>query len=226
MFYRRLRTVEDQELGGLGLKFVNTRKFCNGMFTIKDGTLLAHDVLEHQQGINSIGSIGDEMLALGGICYTRGQWGILNHDGRGSHYSIEENIAADILHMARLYFEDRVPFRQKLTRSRKDDPTNQVDNVIEAARDGWETRADFNGDPPSADKRDTYLETCRVYMLHGAKLADRRFGSGILANQMFWEIHRVTNKTIKQIEFEGQEFTLGYDFRGNVTFSETTTEYH
>jgi hypothetical protein len=219
----RLRAVEDDEYGYIGLKFVIPHKFCNGRFTIQSGAVLAHDSIEHQQGTQKIGSIGDEMIALGGICFTRGQWGDLNRNNHGSIFSTEESIAFD-LHgpMANLYFEDGVPFRQKLVKSRDDDPTDFVDSVIECARENWVDRYEpyDEADVLNQEQIDSYLEACRTYMLHGAKLAERRYPSAMMANALFWEIERVTSKLIDQIEYEGQEFVLSYDFSLNVNFNE------
>lgn len=223
----RLRAVEDDEFGSLGLKFVIPHKLCTGRFTIQSGLLLAHDVIEHQQGTQKIGSIGDEMIALGGICYTRGQWGEISRDGVGGAYSVEENIASD-LHgqMANLYFENNVPFRAKLVKSRDEDPSGFVDGVIECARENWSNRYErWDVDQNLHQEQiDTYLEACRTFMLHGSKLANRRFGSGILANDLFWQIERETDGLIKSMEYEGQEFTLGYDFNRNIRFHEVYDE--
>lgn len=228
MTHKRLRAVEDEEYGGLGLKFVEPHKFCNGRFTIQTGLVLAHDIIEHQQGTAKIGSIGDEMIALGGICYSRGQWGDLNRNGAGGFFSTEESIASDIHNMAGLYFNNNIPFRQKLVRSRKSDPTNFVDYVIEAARENWDKSFDrWEGySEPNQEQIDTYLEACRIYMVHGAKLADRRFGSGVLANDMFWEIERNTSGLIQQLEYEGQEFILSYDFNKNIQFREAEDPFY
>lgn len=221
----RLRVVEDEEYGGLGLKFVVPHKLCNGRFTIQTGLVLAHDVIEHQQGHQKIGSIGDEMVALGGICYARGQWG----DVDNSHYSAEQSIASEITgQMANLYLDQGIPFRQKLQRSRKSDPTAFVDYVIEEARSSWTTVFEVwdNDQRHSQERIDSYLEACRIYMLHGAKLAERRFGSGILANEMFNQIKDTTETQISNLEFEGQEFILGYDFNKNIRFNEVQDDLH
>lgn len=221
MTHKRLRAVMDDEFGILGLKFIEPRKTCNGKFTITDGLTLAHDIIEHQQGTSKIGTIGDEMVALGGVCYSRAQWSDMSRDRNYTHKD-EEGLANDIMYMASLYFYNKIPFRQKLITSRKDDPTDYVDYVIEAARENWSSHFDHQHDIRKISQQDidTYLETCRIYMLHGAKLADRRFGSGMLANQMFWEIERVTSDLIKDIQYEGQEFLLSYDFNRKVSFRE------
>jgi len=225
MRYVRFRVVEDQEFGGLGLKFAQTHKLCNGMFTIQNGLILAHDLVEHQQGHQKIGSIGDEMVALGGSCYTRGQWEDVS---RRSIYSAADSLASDLTgQMATLYLEQNVPFRQKLVTSRDEDPSGFVDCVIETARDSWSKNYEsYDLDHrPTQERVDTYLEACRTYMLHGAKLAHRRYGCGMLANNLFREIERVVGEDrISFMDYEGQEFLLGYDFKLNVTFREDYPE--
>lgn len=219
MKYLRFQAVEDEDYGSLGLKFVNPKKMCNGKFTIQNGLLLAHDCIEHQQGHQKIGSIGDEMVALGGICFTRGQWGSLRRSGM-EYYSPVDSISMDITgEMARLYMEQGVPFRQKLVRSRCEDPSGIVDDVIECARQSWNKR--YDGDKPIRQERiDSYLEACRVYMLHGSKLADRRFDRPHIAHDLFWAIEDATDKIITNLEYEGQLFSLSYDFNMNVRFNE------
>ena len=212
-----MRSIVDDEHGGLGLKFIQPHKTCSGRFRISDALLLAHDVLEHQQGTGKIGSIGDEMIALGGICFTRGQFGELRRDRIGSAYSPEESSSHDITYMAEIFFEQNVPFRQKLVRSKNDDPTGCVDNVIECARANWNKTCDFN---VSIEERDTYLESCRLLLTQGALMAERRFESAGLANEMFWVMEKATDSVIKHLECEGQEFSLGYDFSGRVTLTE------
>ena len=211
MRYKTMIAVEDQELGGIGLKFIDQRNFCNGMFTAQDGLIVAHDIIEHQQGIAKIGSIGDEMVALGGVCYTRAQWGSMTRNSGMYMYTPAQSIASDIHNMGRLYFENHIPFRQKLVKSRGDDESGLVDDVIECAREDF--RKYWEGDEedcPLNLARDSYLEDCRTYMLHGVKLAVRRFGSGHVAHDTFWAIEEAASQITKNIDFEGQQFRLQY----------------
>lgn len=222
MKHIRFVAVEDTDYGWLGIKFKNPKKLCNGRFTITTGDLLAHDCIEHQQGHARIGSIGDEMLALGGVCFARGQWGYLREDA--SWYTPVESLSHDITgEMARLYLEEKIPFRQKLVRCRGEDPSGIVDNVIECARENWDTQYE-SYDEIDAELRqadvDNYLESCRQYMLQGSLLSLRRFGSAIDAHEMFWEIERQSKFVLKDLEYPGQEFLLSYDFNRNVTFKE------
>ena len=65
MRYVRLQVAEDQLSGELGLKIKGMRA-TEGM-AMGSGLLVAHDLLEHQNGLRAIGSVGDELEALGGI---------------------------------------------------------------------------------------------------------------------------------------------------------------
>ena len=214
MTFKRLRVVKDKEFGGLGLKFVEPRKLCNGRFTIQSGLVLAHDIIEHQQGTHKIGTIGDEMIALGGTCYARAQWGSIS----------AQDISADILNMSELFFAQKIPFKQKLVKSRNSDPTGFIDEVIETVKEEWNPHHHYTDDSCSElnqESIDTFLEACRTYMLHGAKLADRRFGSRMLAYDIFQDIETKTHDIINGcLEGEGQEFILFYDFNGNVRLDE------
>jgi len=54
-----------------------------GYVAATEGELIAHDILEHQNGLSAIGSVDDELEALGGLYFVRGWSGQLRRDGRG-----------------------------------------------------------------------------------------------------------------------------------------------
>lgn len=211
--------VEDEQFGGLGLKFKRDHKFCNGMFTAQNGLIVAHDIVEHQQGTKRIGTIGDEMVAIGGIVFTRAQWGEMTRN-RFSFHSPEESVASDVIEMARLYFDFNVPFRQKLVKTREPDLGFIIDQVIECSRYGIRKEFESSGIEASTDQIDSYLAQSQDYMLHGVKLATRRFGDGITANNLFWNIEQATDVIASNLEFEGQTFRLSYDL-GKAYMEET-----
>ena len=220
MRYVQLEVIEDLEFGGLGLAFKN-RKFCNGMFTTQEGLVVAHDLIEHQQGTAKIGSIGDEMIALGGVCFTRAQWGDMRRDSIGSMYTPEQNISSDIIHMGRLYLDNGVPMRQPLKRVRSNPLECIVDSVIDYAREDIRSELD---EPCSQEQIDNYLEQCRLLMTQGISMANRRFGNGLVANNQFWAIEQKVSDFIHQIEYAGQQFRLGYG-EGKCVMSEVYPEY-
>ena len=75
MTSKRMVVVEDCEFGGLGLKFKDQHKFCNGMFTAQDGLIVAHDMFW------AIEEAAD--LCTRGIEYA-GQEFVLTYDRQGA----------------------------------------------------------------------------------------------------------------------------------------------
>jgi hypothetical protein len=94
-----LTVAEDHELGGYGLLIDGMHG--DDINPAQSGLLVAHDLLEHVNGTAHIGTIDDELEALGGIWFVRGQHADLTRDGSGSMYTPEENIASDIVRMFR-----------------------------------------------------------------------------------------------------------------------------
>lgn len=223
MRYLKFEAVEDQEFGGLGLVNVTDRhKLCNGMFTAQTGLILAHDIIEHQQGFSKIGSIGDEMLALGGVVFTRADWSDLSRNGSGSRHTPAEHLASDVVNMGRMFLQSGVPFRQKLQTTRLDSFEILINDTIECAREAIRDELD-DDESVSQHDIDTYLEGCRILMLRGTYLANKRFNSQAHANTLFWDIENAANCCIEHLEYVGQRFRLGYEW-GNVVMEECYPE--
>jgi len=124
---------EDRSTGELGLIIEGTRLMDYPMVA-NDGLLVAHDLIEHQQGIHKIGSIGDELLALGAIWYVRGQHSDLRRGGTGSMHSPETNIAYDVINMGRMFCEG-VQLRQPVPKTRAGDHEDAFQTIIQKARE-------------------------------------------------------------------------------------------
>lgn len=76
-YERIIHTVDD---GGEGWRFKRLRA-CNGMpMNTNEAFTIAHDLLEHQNGLDRIGSIADELEALGGMIYIRRNMGVAVYD--------------------------------------------------------------------------------------------------------------------------------------------------
>jgi hypothetical protein len=68
-----------------------------------DGYLIAHDIVEHVNGIEAIGGIGEELQAMGGLWNTRGQWGDIHRGRYTNRNSPQEAVAYDFQSMAMRY---------------------------------------------------------------------------------------------------------------------------
>lgn len=68
---------------GLAIKGVSDFE---GFMADREGTITAHDLLEHQNGARHMGPVWDELEALGGIWQIRGRWGdMCELSGRSMH---------------------------------------------------------------------------------------------------------------------------------------------
>ena len=171
-----------------------------------EGLLIAHDLIEHQNGTDQIGSLDDELEALGGTWYVRGQHADISRPSRG--HSPQSDLASDVLNMARIY-NFGVEFHTKVPNTRAHDQDENFREIIQQAKE------DINGEIDSEDRDDERLETyfyaALHYMRQGYRKAHKRYESKgrFFANNLFWNIAEVVD-SILPVEFEGQQFELKY----------------
>lgn len=92
----RLVAALDEYDNTPGLKIVGVPDVDGMAVERTDGVLIAHDLLEHQNGLSEIGTVWDELEALGGIWQVRGRTGDMFV--RNIH-TPQVNIASDITRM-------------------------------------------------------------------------------------------------------------------------------
>lgn len=213
MRYVKLIATADEYDTAPGFKIDGARAF-EGFMACRDGTLTAHDILEHQNGISEIGSVWDELEALGGIWQVRGRHGDLLQRTPNIH-SPAANVASDVTRMfsewiwtdcrycgphsnrtqAHVYDDD---FREILDIARHDIPH-------EFEPDG------ANGGPDwTPEDLELYLACALHRMRTGFRKAERRFGTHFGGHNLFREIRDAVEKAAKWIDYEGQEFRLAY----------------
>lgn len=206
-----LEAAIDQEMGVLGL-FVKGSSSQENTNSANEGELIAHDLIEHVNGIKNIGGIDDELEALGAIWYVRGQHGQLRRDNRGSFYTIEENISSDITRMFRDYVMGQYVNTNYSKGKRPVYDDNNLKEIIECAKNSkW--RAEFNDeDQVSQTQFDTFLKISLRRMRVGYSKARRKYEkhSQFCANNIFWNIVDALKPYCKP-EYEGQQFTLRYN---------------
>ena len=208
-----LMSKEDYEFGGIGLQVKGTRASGSAMNPATTGLLIAHDLLEHQNGLAAIGGIGDELEALGGIWYVRGQHGDMNRKNPFNIHSAETHIASDVMNLAR-YFSSGIPLRVRVPNTRRHDHDDAFSEIVEIARKN--TRAEFNDDEVA--EKMAYLNEWGYWrdVIHllrvGFNKAHNRFErrGRWLANSTFWAIAEAVDAVLPIVEWEGIEFRLSY----------------
>lgn len=88
---------EDENSGGTGWVVEELTEMEEQPSVAHDGYLIAHDIIEHVNGIDEIGGIGEELQAMGGLWNTRGQHGLIRR-GYNNH-SPEKSVGYDFAEM-------------------------------------------------------------------------------------------------------------------------------
>jgi hypothetical protein len=207
----------DDEYGTLGLVPESAAR--DGYNVATEGFLIAHDIIEHQNGLARIGDIADEIEALGAIWLVRGQHGDMSRKGIGAAYSPEQNIASDLERMGvdvahGAYFPD-VKLR---TRPHDDDDTFK--EIIEIAREGITRELnEFSNRENDAAAVSQYLDAALHLMRTGARKCARRYAGQYAANSQFWAIAEAVEDHAANVEYEGRRYRLRYG-KGEATCEE------
>jgi hypothetical protein len=201
----------DNETGELGYLIEGTPIIQYPMVA-NESLLIAHDLLEHVNGLGKIGSLDDELEALAGVWFVRAQHGELRRDNIGSRYSPQENLSSDVLNMARIY-NNGVNFRTKIPTTRPCDEDETFNEIIQKAKD--DVFDEMDSDEIDQDRLDVYFNACLHYMRAGWSKVQRRFkrysSNQFYANNLFWKIEE-TLKDWMQPDYEGQRLTLRINY--------------
>ena len=204
-----LNVVTDGASGELGLVVEGLHLMSDEFMVATDGLLIAHDLLEHVNGIDKIGSIDDELEALGGVWYVRGQFGVLRQDNIGSAYSIEQNIAADVTNLGRYYVGRNINYRTPVPKTKAGDEEDAFKEIMRYGMRSLPTELESEDDY-SRTRFNEYKETAIHYIRQGFRKARRKHKDAYKTNCQFFAIARAINEIIDDIQWEGQQFLLEY----------------
>jgi hypothetical protein len=173
-----------------------------------DGLTIAHDLLEHVNGPSEIGSIDDELEALGAIWYVRGQHGELRRDNVGSAYSIEENIASGVTRM----FTDHVSGDQYVNPNPPRTVSCEADDAINDILACADSRYADEIEDKDRSRWPAYRAATLARMRIGYRKARRKWErrGRYAANNQFWAIANAVGPCCEDIESEGMQFKLTY----------------
>jgi hypothetical protein len=208
MRHIRLVSFEDKPTGELGLG-IKGHTHDERLFSDREGALLAHDIVEHQNGIAAIGCPADELEAIGAIWQVRGRHGtLLNHN----HHPrcIYESIAYDVVTCADEVTGEYNRWWPALGqyRTRPHDYDEDFMEILAKARPMIvEQNADCERDDWPLD---AFMENALHLMRMGFNKAKRRFGMHCLGADTYCAIRDAIRPQAKHLEFAGQEFRLSY----------------
>lgn len=203
MRYIRLLAVTDEYDDTPGLALKAAPRTYEGFMADRNGDLIAHDIIEHQNGAKNIGSIDDELEASGGVWHVRGRWG----DFKNTYHQPAHHAAADISRM----FTDQGYWTIPTNGTRLiEDIEEDIDEIIVQSKKLIKAEA---YEPSDLDNMDEFLEAARRRIRIGYRKATKRFGTGYESNSIYNNIKRALETCVKHVDYEGQEFVLAYDRR-------------
>lgn len=206
-----LEAFKDESTGEIGLGVVGMPRD-ETINAVTDGLGIAHDLLEHVNGPEHIGTIDDELEALGALWYVRGQHGQLRRDGVGSFYSIEENIASDVTRMFRDHIDGGAHINFNLPRTRPCDADEALDTVLDCSAEQYLSEISDEAKDEAVKVWPQYRALCLARMRTGFRKVSRKWAckGRLAANHQFWAIAEAVSPYARRPEFEGQQFQLTY----------------
>lgn len=180
----------------------------DGLMADRDGSSIAHDLLEHQNGLDDMGPVWDELEALGGIWQVRGRHGDLQTT-TGHAWTPAQNVGHDIGRMFLDWDGDNGPHSMATRPHDYDEDFNEIISFgLEQARQEWPHARD------EEELDESQLDAFGVLALHrmrtGFRKAQRRFGDGFCGYEMFRAVKEAVSRVCGDVEYEGQEFILSY----------------
>lgn len=214
----KLKAMEDPATGDNGLVIEGVSVDESMPVVDTGGMVIAHDLIEHQNGLGRIGTIIDELEALGAILFVRGRSGELNRRQQNYH-SVESNIGeGDLSRMFRdltEYEVSRIPVTQVC------DVDSEINRCIEyfSPMEGIES-----SDGELRRLVEPYKRLCRAHMRIGYRKVYRRWkGDWQAACTQYWAIADAVKPYSEHCE--GWElYTLKYG-EGRASVEERSDPY-
>lgn len=204
MRHVRLETWDDEH-GNLGLIIKGTPKE-EGIFSSSDGLLIAHDLLEHQQGVKKIGCPEDELIALGAVWHMRARWGTMLTKHQNI-WSMEENLGLNIESVWRDLDGCGWWPGGKRYRTHAHDHDESFDAALEFTRKHMIEDAEAS---ENVADMDAFLTDAKHLLRIGYRKSERRFGTGFDGADQMCAVRDAVNRIVPLVEIEGQEFILAY----------------
>lgn len=182
-----------------------------------NGSVIAHDLLEHPTGAAGIGTVHDELMALGGAWYVRGQNGAVH--GRTVHWSSEpvEAFAREVARQIGITIErgaalflgyGKKPAKWRAVSDEEREVNSGIcDGQLNRIADHAASRAGFM---VPHEYVAAHANDALHYLRKGARIASERHGNAKRACELFWNVAEAVEPMIKYAA-KGAEFALHID---------------
>lgn len=195
--------------------FDDSKQNHDGVWGVAEGYLIAHDIVEHAR-LKDIGTVRDELMALGGIWYVRGQFGEISRSPRGNAVPTHDAIAHELVTLSSIQADKKNRLNvSRISECGYEDDFNDIVNIakpkIVSELECYDmTRNEIH------NFLDSYLEDSRRLMVAGFNHAHKRYkrvGGATKANTIFWNIAEEFDRFVRYEDFwEGQQIALHVNF--------------
>lgn len=175
-----LKVITCEATGENGLIVEGVKIIKDEPMAALEGRVIAHDLLEHPNGLESIGSVDDELEALGGVYFVRCGYSRLS-----DHYSNEESLSYDVVTLGLIHLVNNVSFKTPVPILDHDSIDDQYDildffkSVVSFAKKGMYSEIEdleYNCTKEEIDQLvNNYLNNALNYMLQGYIKTFKRF---------------------------------------------------
>lgn len=208
-----IHCLHDVWQGETGWKCLETPLLTSYPMLYNDSSVLAHDLVEHVNGPGAIGSIDDELEALGGVHLTRGQW---NDFQTQRHVPIEKIFANDISNLCKLYAYDLIDFRTPVPEVLEGDYDEEFLEYLACGRIQWEEELEWLSDPEDDEavilqRTDNFFTAALYYMRAGVEKHQRIYPDTFDGNNAYNNIKDTMESVLKEYkEFEYMEILVKF----------------
>ena len=205
----KLEVIDCPVTGDIGLAPAGHRVH-DDYIAVTAGFTLAHDLIEHPNGMNSIGGVGDELEATGAIWYTRGQHCDLQRPDR-SIYSPEQSLAHEIETNFRYWFDRGCEFDMPVPRSTPGYHDAAISMILKLGVKYIREEYDYENDEDSPTIHDMaiFISACKHFMRSGIVKQQARFPKHQYeANNAFWNVQEAVEPFARSLDHVGQTFDL------------------
>lgn len=194
-----------------------------------EGRMIAHDVLEHVNGVQKIGACADELEAMGAVWYIRGQHGQLIPTV--SSRSPQAIIGDDISQICIDYIQREYPNTGRKIEKRKTKEHCYDADFEDIIERGYESTMKgiqyYFEDEELNEKREMIKEFFDValgYLRTGYRKAERKYKNKDVFG-LFWKISETIDQFLRCNElFDGMQFTLHYGLKDGVCYANLVDE--
>lgn len=163
---------------------------------IVDGNSIAHDNLDHLNGVSFIGRVDDEMEALGASWFIRGQYGDLSRKKNISN--IYKVYSSEIYSLMSLYIHNPEIVLKQPSIIDNDYIRETFSHILSLSQNDLIAYTKyatlFENELARAED---FLKISLNLMLSGFEKAETLYQNGIFANNLFWSIVDAVDETIR-----------------------------